>query len=46
MIEERDKLKEEAKGMALLEGETTSNQQVESWCKYRELRININNRVK
>ena len=46
MMEERDKLKEEAKGMALSEGETTSNQQAELWSRYKKLRNNINNRVK
>ena len=46
LMEERDKLKEKAKDLAMSENGTVSPEQAELWSRYKTLRNNINNTIK
>ena len=46
LMAERDKVKEQAKVLATSDGINTSEEQVQLWVKFRNLRNRINNRIK
>ena len=46
LMKERDMLKEQAKAMASVEGRGSSLEQTEIWNKFKQIRNNINNRIR
>ena len=46
MMNQRDKLKEQAKALAISEGKNSSAEQTELWSGYKKLRNKVNNRIK
>ena len=46
LMEERDRIKQEAKAMAISESDTASQEQAQLWARYKKLRNSINNKVK
>ena len=46
LMEERDRVKQEAKNMVISEGNTASQEQVQMWDRYKKLRNSVNNWVK